>query len=168
MRRHAEIERLWSSEAKCHLRVVVLRRAPLHKEKLSPRFCRADLGWFFLGPANFRRISQRILMANFLAFFFQDFRPPKKTTPKIHAQKLSAFLSNFTFSKPVFHFHADFLLIGEIKKRNSIAHKGVPRGSTEKRHLFGPCIAVHGVTVQVSSSCGLEGKLRGSSLAHKI
>ena len=53
---------------------------------------------------NCRRISQRILMANFdsdfLGLVFQGFRPPKK----IHAQnsrpELSAFLSNFTFSKP--------------------------------------------------------------------
>ena len=67
---------------------------------------------------NCRRISQRILMANFdsefSALFLQGFRPPKK----IHAQnsrpELSALLSNFTFLNPKF-IHGDFLLTGETK-----------------------------------------------------
>ena len=61
---------------------------------------------FVFGPANLRKIAGeflcefqwQILSANVSAMFFQDFKPSKKFTPKIHAQKLSAFLSNFTFS----------------------------------------------------------------------
>ena len=49
---------------------------------------------FYFGPANFRKIAGeflsefwwRILIAIFLALFFQGFRPPKKFTPKIHVQ----------------------------------------------------------------------------------
>ena len=70
------------------------------------------------------------LPANFSAnvdgeFFLRIFRPcfsrvsapppPKKKkqfTPKLHAQKSSACLSNFTFSSPNV-FHGDFLLTGE-------------------------------------------------------
>ena len=55
----------------------------------------------------------RFFSANFSALFFQDFRPSKRFTPKIHAQKLLAFLFNFTFSNQIM-FHADFLLTGEI------------------------------------------------------
>ena len=59
-------------------------------------------------------------MANFLCEFFglvfQGFRPPTK----IHAQnsglKLPAVLSSFTFSNPKI-VHADFLLMGETKKK---------------------------------------------------
>ena len=32
--------------------------------------------------------------------------------------------------------------------------------------LWEPCIAVHGVTAQVSFSCGREGKFRGDSPVH--
>ena len=44
------------------------------------------------------------------------------------------------------------------KKRNAIAHKGIPIGSSEKKTtLVWPCIAVHVVTEQVSSSWKLQG-----------
>ena len=42
--------------------------------------------------------------------------------------------------------------------------RGLPRDSSEKGHLFDPCIAVHGVIAQLSFSCGCEGKFRGDSL----
>ena len=50
---------------------------------------------------NCRRISQRILMANFDSEYFGLVFPGFQATPKVHAQnsrpELSAFLSNFTF-----------------------------------------------------------------------
>ena len=53
---------------------------------------------------NRRRISQRILMANFDSDFFGLVFPWFQATQKIHAQnsrpELSAFLSNFTFFEP--------------------------------------------------------------------
>ena len=65
---------------------------------------------------NCRRISQRILMANFDSEFFGLVFPGFEPTQKIHAQnarpELSAFLSNFTFLNPTF-IHAEFLLTGE-------------------------------------------------------
>ena len=65
---------------------------------------------------NCRRISQRILMANFDSEFFGLVFPGFQATEKIHAQnsrpELSAFLSNFTFLNPKF-IHGDFLLTGE-------------------------------------------------------
>ena len=63
---------------------------------------------------NCRRISQRILMANFSALFFQGFRSPQKIHAQNSRQELSAFLSNFTLLKPKF-IHGDFLLTGETK-----------------------------------------------------
>ena len=70
---------------------------------------------------NSRRISQRILPANFSALFFQGFGPPK-----IDAQnsrpKLSAFLSNFTQNV----FHADSHLPGETNSagQNCLPFRG--------------------------------------------
>ena len=64
-------------------------------EILVPTLCRADLGWIFdFGPANVWKIAGEFLsefwwqmsIANFSALFFQGFRPPKKSTPKIHVQ----------------------------------------------------------------------------------
>ena len=67
---------------------------------------------------NCRRISQRILMANFDSEFFGLVFPGFQATQKIHAQnsrpELSAFLSNFTFLNQKF-IHGDFLLTGETK-----------------------------------------------------
>ena len=67
---------------------------------------------------NCRRISQRILMADFDTEFFGLVFPGVQATQKIHAQnlrpELSAFLSNFTFLNPKF-IHGDFLLPGETK-----------------------------------------------------
>ena len=83
---------------------------------LSLRFCRADFGVnFYIGPANVRKIasefSQRILItifsANVSALFFQDFRPPKKFTPR---ESLSSFIS-----RTLIYFTPIFLLSGEIK-----------------------------------------------------
>ena len=68
---------------------------------------------------NCRRISQRILMANFGSEFFGLVFPGFQATQKIHAQnsrpELSAFLSNFTFLNPKF-IHGDFLLTRETSK----------------------------------------------------
>ena len=76
---------------------------------------------FDLGPANFRKIVakflseffQRFFSANCLALFLQGFRPPRKFTPKLHAQdcRHSSPISHF---EPNF-FHAAFLLMGDIK-----------------------------------------------------
>ena len=70
----------------------------LHRVRnLIARFCRADLGWVsYLAPAKCRKIAGeflsefwwRIFSANFSAWFFQDSRPPKKFTPKVHAQNI--------------------------------------------------------------------------------
>ena len=51
----------------------------------AERIC-SELVWQNLGQCP--QISQRVSSANFLfsAFFLQDFMPPKKSTPKIHAQ----------------------------------------------------------------------------------
>ena len=72
---------------------------------------------FLIWSGEFQENCRRILMAifsrEFLALFFQGFRP-KKCTPKLHDQKSSAFLSNFTFSNPSL-FHGNFLLTGETK-----------------------------------------------------
>ena len=86
----------------------------------SRRYAERIWGDFFFWSGEFqencRRISQRILMANFDSEFvglvFQGFQ----ATQKIHTQnsrpELSAFLSNFTFLNPKF-IHGDFLLTGE-------------------------------------------------------
>ena len=88
-------------------------------QMLSPRSCRADLGWIsHLGPAKFDKIACEFLSefwwqisADFSALFSQDFWPP----PKNSRSELSAFLSNFTFSNPKI-VHGDFLLTGETNK----------------------------------------------------
>ena len=77
---------------------------------------------FLFWPGEFwetcRRISQRILMANFDSEFLGLVFPGFQATQKIHAQnsrpEMSAFLSNFTFLNPKF-IHGDFLLTGETK-----------------------------------------------------
>ena len=52
------------------------------------------------------------------------------------------------------------------KKRNSIAHEGVPRGSSEKRRLFDLVLLCRGSLQQVSFSCGCEGKFQEDSPVH--
>ena len=51
------------------------------------------LAWRILGKITG---EWRFFSANFSGLFFQGFRAPKKCTPKIHVQNLSAFLSNVT------------------------------------------------------------------------
>ena len=67
---------------------------------------------------NCRRISQRILMANFDSEFSGLVFPGFQATQKLHAQtsrpELSACLSSFTFLNPKF-IHGDFLLTGETE-----------------------------------------------------
>ena len=63
---------------------------------------------------NYRRISQRMLMANFFHRSFGLVLPGLQAPHKNSRPKSSAFLSNFTFSNPKC-FHADFLLTGETK-----------------------------------------------------
>ena len=74
---------------------------------------------------NCRRISLRILMANFDSEFFGLVFSGFQVTQKIHAQnsrpELSAFLSNFTFMNPKF-IHGDFLLTGESKIKGVKVH----------------------------------------------
>ena len=54
---------------------------------LVPTLCRADLGWiFYFGAANFRKICQRISMANFDSDFFGLVFPGFQATPKNHAK----------------------------------------------------------------------------------
>ena len=63
------------------------------------------------------------------------------------------------------HFSAGPLCAKEKEFHCPQGGTGGPRA--EKRNLFGPCIAVHVVTGQVSSSsCRCEGKFRGDSPVH--
>ena len=74
-------------------------------------------------PANFSaKFDGENVSAHVSALFsFPGFQAPEK----IHAQnsrpELLAFLSTFTFSNPMFFFHADFLLTGRSK--NEISEK---------------------------------------------
>ena len=73
------------------------------------------LFWSSEFQENRRRISQRILMANFDCKIVGLVFLGLQATQKIHAlnsrPELSAFLSNFTFLNPKF-IHGDFLLTG--------------------------------------------------------
>ena len=89
---------------------------------LSPRFCRADLGWNYqLAQRVFRKIDGEFLSEFWWRNFARNFfclivsrisGPPKKIMPKIHAQ--NCWHSSPIFSNPKYS-HGDFLLSGEIK-----------------------------------------------------
>ena len=98
-------------------------------ERIGPDVMQSGFGVNFLFWSgelweNCRRISQRILMANFDSEFFGPIFPGFQAPQKIHTQnsrpELSAFLSNFTFLNPKF-IHGDFLLAGETKKEAVLA-----------------------------------------------
>ena len=81
-------------------------------------------------------------MANFDSDFFSLVFPGFQATRKIHAQnsrpELSAFLSNFTFSNPIF-FSRRFSAYWEIKEHNILRTKrfyGRLGVSESNRHLM--------------------------------
>ena len=125
---HTQVTRSQWQLGFCPDQFAPIRRPVLRCQHFSNtligRFCRADLGWiFYVGPANLRKLPANLSASFDGDFYPQIYRlcvfrtsgPPKKFTPKIHAQKSSAFLSNnFTFSNPKL-FHGDFLLTGESK-----------------------------------------------------
>ena len=95
---------------------------------LSPRFCRADLGWFLYlvrrifeescqQPANFSANFDGEIFPQFSGLVFPRFiapPPPQKFMPKTHAHNCRH-SSPISLSRTQFLFHGDFLLIGEIK-----------------------------------------------------
>ena len=108
----------------CSRRGVQIRVGGRRRSSGKPRFCRADLGWFFilvwqiLGklPANFSANSSGKTIQSIFGRVSPKFQAPQETTSR---PKLSAFPLHLTCLNPKL-FHTDLLLTGE----NSVFWKG--------------------------------------------